>query len=155
MSSGRRLTLPAGLRLLPEYTGAAVRWTALSVLAVCAMVIASDLAFRAVLPVEYLAHYMAPLWPRMAWAALGSLREELLYRLGLMTVLAALPQLVGRRVGKGWMVAAIVIAQLANIGTLALAYPPYGLLRFGIAGCVWGWLYWRHGFVSALAGHGL
>jgi hypothetical protein len=32
--------------------------------------------------------------------------------------------------------------------------PVYASLRYLAVGSVWGWLYWRHGWVSALIGHG-
>lgn len=155
MDSGRRIALPADLRLWPSDRAAAARAVMLAVLAVCAWIALLDFGFRHILPREYLDHYTAPLWPRMALACLGSMGEELVFRLGVMTLLAALPTLVGRKAGDGWMVAAVVLTQLANVGLLVLAYPVYGALRFWLVGCVWGWLYWRHGFASALAGHGL
>lgn len=155
MDLGRSMRLPAGLRLLPADPRAAIRATAIAILVVCAWIAAIDFAFRPMLPQDYMAHYAASLWPRTAWACLGSMREELLFRLGMMTLLAAVPALFGLKPGDGWMVAVIVLAQLANVGTLVLAYPVYGALRLWLVGCVWGWLYWRHGFASALAGHGL
>lgn len=82
------------------------------------------------------------------------MREELLYWLGLQTLLAALPLLVRRQSGTGWMIAAIVLAQLANAGAWAFAVPPWGMVRFWLVGCIWGWLYWRHGFATALVAHG-
>ncbi len=53
------------------------------------------------------------------------------------------------------IVGAILVAQFADIGGLVVAWPEYAVPRFWLVGTVWGWLYWRHGFVSALAGHGL
>ncbi|MFM5924883.1 MAG: type II CAAX prenyl endopeptidase Rce1 family protein [Novosphingobium sp.] len=131
----------------------ALRATALSVVGVCLFIVALDLAFRADLPTGYLRYYTAPLWPRTAWACVNSVGEELVYRLGLMSALAAVPALIGRRAGPRWIVAAIVLAQLVNVGSLVFAVPPWGTVRFWLVGCVWGWLYWRHGFVSALIGH--
>jgi hypothetical protein len=52
------------------------------------------------------------------------------------------------------MIGAVVLAQLVNVEWLALEAPPWGALRFWLVGCTWGWLYWRHGFASALIGHG-
>jgi Type II CAAX prenyl endopeptidase Rce1-like len=150
-----RLVLPAGLRLFPANWSAAVRAALITVLGVCAFVTALDLAFRAVLPPGYVQFYSAELWPRMAQTCLDAAGEELVYRLGLMTLLAALPMLWGKRAGARWMIAAIVLAQLANVQAFVLIVPPWGGLRFWLVGCVWGGLYWRHGFVTALAGHSL
>ncbi|HKR93433.1 type II CAAX prenyl endopeptidase Rce1 family protein [Novosphingobium sp.] len=155
MMEARDWQLPAGLHLTPRDPAQAVRATATAAIAACALMILADFAFRNALPREYLDHYTAPLWPRTLLACIGALREELIYRLALLTALAALPALFGRKAGHGWMIAAIAAAQLANIGALAFILPPYGMLRFWLVGCIWGWLYWRHGFASALAGHGL
>ena len=149
-----RLELPGGLRLFPEDRSAAVRAGILAVLTACLLAALSDWAMRDVLPPIYRDHYTGPLWPRTLWISLTAMREELVYRLGLQSVLAALPALLGRTTGPRWMIAAIVLAQLANIGMLAFASPPYGLIRFWLVGCIWGWLYWKHGFATALAGHG-
>ncbi len=131
-----------------------MRATLGTVAAVTLFVAALDLAFLATLPEAYRSHYASPLDPRIWQACLGALREELLYRLGLTTLLAALPALWGKRAGPGWMIVAIVLAQLANVHAVVLAMPPWSLLRFWLVGCAWGWLYWRHGLASALIGHG-
>lgn len=149
-----RLTLPAGLRLLPTDRAAAFRAVVLAVLGVCLFIAALDLAFGALLPAGYREFYTMPLWPRVLRSSLGAIEEELLFRLLLTTALAALPLLWGKRAGPGWIVAAIVLAQLANVHALVLLAPPWGMLRYWLVGCVWGWLYWRHGLVSALIGHG-
>ncbi|MFM5955330.1 MAG: type II CAAX prenyl endopeptidase Rce1 family protein [Novosphingobium sp.] len=141
--------------MYPSDRTLALRATALSVVCVCLLIVALDLAFRADLPTGYLRAYTDPLWPRTAWSCLDSVGEELVYRLGLMTALAAVPALIRRRAGPGWIVAAIVLAQLVNTGPLVFVVPPWGMLRFWLVGCVWGWLYWRHGFFSALIGHGV
>lgn len=41
------------------------------------------------------------------------------------------------------------------MGLSVFADPLYATLRYWLVGAVWGWLYWRHGFLAALAGHGL
>jgi len=51
------------------------------------------------------------------------------------------------------VVAIIVAAQFANVGVLVVADPLYAGLRYWLVGCVWGWLYWRHGWLAAVAGH--
>ena len=151
----RQWRWPGGLRLLPDNYRAAVNATILAVLLACLLVALSDWVMRDVLPPVYRDRYTSPLWPRSAWISLAAMREEVVYRLGLQSLLAALPALAGRKTGPRWMIAAIVLAQLANVGVLALVWPPYGLIRFWLVGCIWGWLYWKHGFASALAGHGM
>ena len=154
MGGDSRLSLPAGLRLFPGDLNAALRATLGAVVGVSLFVVALDLVFQAALPEGYRHFYTAPLTPRMLASCLGALKEELLYRLLLTTALAALPMLWGKRAGPKWMVAAIVLAQLANVHALVLEVPPWGALRFWLVGCTWGWLYWRHGLASALVGHG-
>jgi hypothetical protein len=149
-----RLSLPAGLRLFPDNLNAALRATLGAVVGVSLFVVALDQAFNAALPEGYRHFYTAPLYPRMFASCLGALKEELLYRLLLTTALAALPMLWGKSAGPKWMIAAIVLAQFANVQALVLEVPPWGALRFWLVGCTWGWLYWRHGLASAMVGHG-
>lgn len=147
------LRLPAGLRVFPDDRMAALRAALAAVLLASVLVVGADWLMGTRLPLVYRQHYTGPLWPRTLWACLGAMREEVLYRLAVQTVLAALPALLRRRSGPRWMIAAIALAQLLNVGLLATIMPPYGLVRFWLVGCIWGWLYWKHGFVSALAGH--
>jgi hypothetical protein len=51
-------------------------------------------------------------------------------------------------------VVAILVSQFANVGGLVLAIPLYATLRFWMVGSVWGWLYWRQGWLAALIAHG-
>lgn len=147
------LRLPAGLRLLPIDRVAALRATLGALLLACVLVAGADWLMGPRLPLVYRNYYTGPLWPRTAWTCLNALREEVLYRLAAQTVLAAIPAMLHRRSGPRWMIAAIALAQLLNVGLLAAIMPPYGLVRFWLVGCIWGWLYWKHGFASALAGH--
>lgn len=155
MAEPMRLALPGGLRLLPRDQRAAAKASAACVLLACAIAVTADRIALPMLPASYIEYYASPLWPRTLVTSLLSMREELLYRLGLQTLLAALPLLVRRQPGPAWMIGAIVLAQLANAGHWAFAAPPWGLVRFWLVGCIWGWLYWRHGFVSALVAHGI
>jgi Type II CAAX prenyl endopeptidase Rce1-like len=154
MADRPRLALPGGLRLLPSDVAAAVRAGLGCILLACLIAVLADRVALSALPASYVDYYNTPLWPRTLGASLASMREELLYRLGLQTLLAALPLLVRRQPGTGWMIAAIVLAQLANAGAWAFAVPPWGMVRFWLVGCIWGWLYWRHGFATALVAHG-
>lgn len=148
--------LPGGLRIAAPDPARAIRATVVAIIAVSAFVIVLDAAvFREALKPDYVAHATAPLWPRTPLACLGSAMEELIFRLAAMTALIAMPGLIGKKPGPAWFVFTIVAAQFMNVGELVLADPLLASLRYWLVGCVWGWLYWRHGFVSALFGHGL
>lgn len=150
-----------GLHLLARERKAALAATLCSVLGVSAFVLLLDgVLFRRALPDGYAALFTAPLLPRMLFSAAGSMLEEVQYRLLLTTALAALAAAVSapftRRPLPSWVLLPIIAAvQLLNAWTAVSHYPLYGALRFWLVGCVWGLLYWRHGFLSALAGHGL
>ncbi len=148
--------LPGGLRLFPRDWPAAARAVALAIAGVTGLIVVLDaVVFRTHLPESYVTHYTSPLWPRMLLACAASAREEVFFRLVLTTLLVSLPLLVKRRPGIAWIVGAILVAQFVNVGGLVLIWPEYAIPRFWLVGAVWGWLYLRHGFVAALAGHGL
>lgn len=143
----------SGLRFYPVDRRAALKSVALSIAGVTLFIAALDLAFRDHLAPGYVAMFTAPLLPRMLVMAVLAGWEELVYRLGVMTVLAVvLSRGTGRLSPAMWLVCA-VMAQLANVGALVLADPLYASLRYLAVGTVWGWLYWRHGWLSAIAGH--
>jgi hypothetical protein len=148
--------LPGGLRIAAPDPARAIRATVVAIVAVCAFIILLDaVLFREALKPDYLAKAIAPLWPRTPLAVLGSVMEEVVFRLAAMSALVAMPGLIGKKPVAAWVVFAIVAAQFFNVGELVLADPLYATPRYWLVGCVWGWLYWRHGFVSALLGHGL
>ena len=100
---------------------------------------------------------------RLAFFARGALFDEIWYR---MIALTGLAWLIAR--GTGWrdgravwpaiLVVALVLYPLGTWdyfgalhwsgGTLARE-----LLLHGGAGGLWGWLYWRHGWLAAVTGH--
>lgn len=110
--------------------------------------------FRAHLTDYYVDFYTRPLLPRTVVVSVFAMMEELRYRLVVMTALVALAMLVRIKPTPALFAAVIVIAQFANVGAQVIADPLYASLRFLAVGCVWGWLYWRHGFASAFVGHG-
>lgn len=149
------MKLPGGLRITAPDPGAAARAVALCVVGVTAFVVLLDgFLFRAHLSRDYVAFYTGPLFPRIFAMCLLACIEELKFRLLLMTALVALAALFRRKPPALWFVAAILAAQFANVGALVLADPLYASLRFWAVGSVWGWLYWRHGWLAALVGHG-
>ena len=112
-----------------------------------------DITFRQSLPQSYVARFTSPLLPRMLLACVGSALEEVKFRLLVMTLIVAAIQWWRGRVSAPAMVIAILLAQLANVGSLVITDPLYATMRYWAVGSVWGWLYWRHGWLAALAGH--
>lgn len=155
-AAARSITdLLSGLTLRPASWRAAGLAVIASIAGVTAYIAILDaLLFRDSLPPDYVARYTSPLVPRMFAACLAAVRDEIVFRLGLMTALVMLLSWWRGRLSPAWFVLAIVAAQSVNVGGIVMAVPLYGTLRFWLAGCVWGWLYWRHGALAALAGHG-
>jgi hypothetical protein len=103
---------------------------------------------------EYVAFYTSPLMPRLLAICLLAAFEETKFRLVLMTLLILAAVALWRKTPPAWyFVLIIVVAQFANVGGLVLHDPMYGSLRYLALGSVWGWLYWKHGWLSALTGH--
>lgn len=154
MTSQLDLRFPGGLRLLPvDWRRAGVALAA-SLAGVTVFIALLDaLLFRGALPAEYLAYYTSPLLPRMAQACFFAALDEVVFRLLLMTALVALLNWWRGVPGSAWIVAVIIAVQFVNVAEIVVAFPLYGTLRFWAVGCVWGWLYWRHGWLTALAGH--
>jgi hypothetical protein len=111
------------------------------------------LLFRQSLPQEYVAVYTSPLLPRTLLNLLNAAIDEVKFRLLLMTALVMLLGWWRGKLAPGWFILAIIAVQFANVWDIVIAFPLYGTLRFWAVGCVWGWLYWRHGWLTALAGH--
>ncbi len=71
-----------------------------------------------------------------------------------MTTLVALISALRRRKSPALLILAIAVAvQFVNVAPLVVAYPAYGPLRYWAVGTTWGWLYWRHGLLVAMAAH--
>ena len=79
--------------------------------------------------------------------------EEFKFRLVLMTGLTMAVALWQERVSNRQFIAIILASQLCLVWPMVLADPLYGALRFWTVGAVWGWLYWRHGWLAGLSGH--
>jgi hypothetical protein len=58
-----------------------------------------------------------------------------------------------QRISTGMFITIILASQLWLVWPLLLAAPFYGALRYWAVGSVWGWLYWRHGWLAGVAGH--
>ena len=146
--------LSGGLTLRP------VEWRAASiaVLVVIAgvtgfVVVLDGLMFRHQLTPDYVRFFTSPLIPRLPLFSFLAAVEEFKYRLLLMTALVAVQKLVRGKLSPMNFIAAIVISQFVNVGAFVLADPVYAALRYWAVGCVWGWLYWRHGWLAAVIGH--
>ncbi len=151
----RIAALSGGLTIMPRDRVAAAVAVAGSIAAITLFIAVLDgVLFRDGLPRSYLAHFTSPLWPRMLLSCLLSTFDEVQYRLLLMTGLVMALSVFKVRLRPAHFIAIILIAQLANVGALVIAAPLYASLRYWAVGCVWGWLYWRHGWLAALTGHG-
>ena len=147
-------TLSGGLTLRPPDWRAAGIAVACAIMGVTASILVLDgLLFRQHLTPDYVRVFTSPLIPRLPVLSLIAALEEVKYRLLLMTTVVALQKLIFGRLSVSSFVAAIVISQFVNVGSLVLADPVYAALRYWAVGCVWGWLYWKHGWLAAMTGH--
>jgi membrane protease YdiL (CAAX protease family) len=148
--------LLGGLSLFPEDKRAAARDVTIAVLAVAAVIVLLDAwLFRSHLPQKYVDFYTSPLVPRMFAVCAFALGEEIKYRLLLLTALVVLASAARIRLTASVFWAIIALSQFANVWALVLDDPLYGTLRYWAVGSVWGWLYWRRGWISAAIGHGV
>lgn len=144
-----------GLQLFPKDRKAALVATLSSVVGVTVFILILDgLLFRHALPDGYEALFTSPLLPRTPLFFAASMLEEIQYRLLLTTILVVLATAIHRRPLQPWAFLLIIAGvQLFNVWVPVSNYPLYGSLRYWLVGSVWGVLYWRHGFLPALAGH--
>lgn len=114
--------------------------------------------FRAFLSESYLRVIAeVPAAARIVVVATKALGEEIVFRLILMSLLVWAASLLWRPTDATYWCAA-VLAQVANIALqgpvpVTPAMTLYVGLRFLLPGVVWGYLYWRHGFASAVIAH--
>ena len=108
------------------------------------------------------------IWKRFLASFYGGITEEVMLRLFLMTLLVWVGNLLSRRSGRLpslailWT-ANVLAAVLFGLGhlpaTVAAGLPLSGLivtralLLNGLAGVVFGWLYWKRGLESAIVAH--
>lgn len=144
------------LRLLPSDWKKAATAIALSIVGTTGFILILDcVLFRPHLPSSYVSFFTGPLAPRTLAMCILAVLEELRFRLALMSALVLAAAALWKRTPPAWCFLLIITgAQLANVGMFVLHDPVYASLRYLAVGCVWGWLYWRYGLVSALIGHG-
>jgi hypothetical protein len=106
-----------------------------------------------------------PAWQGLMASFYGAIPEELLMRLGLMTVLvwvgARLTRTADPRPAVVWtaIVATALIFGAGHLPTTAAMLPltplviTRALLLNGIGGIVFGWLYWKRGLLAAMLAH--
>jgi membrane protease YdiL (CAAX protease family) len=152
-SAARAVVLPAIL------AGAAVGTTLVAIEA---------LVFLRHLPPAMLPLFAIPLWKRLLGSVLyGGITEELVMRLFLMSLVAWIcgrwwktPS--GLPTSAAFWIAIVLVAILFGLGHLPAtsAITPLtttlvvrALVLNGIAGTVFGYLYWRHGLEAAMIGH--
>ena len=128
------------------------------------MALADSLVFSSVIPeVQRAMRVQMPLGERLEFFARGSLADEIEFRLLALTAiawgLAGVTRSTGPKVH--WaaiLLTALVVYPLGNWNYFRFLDPSaLTVLReialHGAAGVLWGWLYWRHGWLSGLTGH--
>jgi membrane protease YdiL (CAAX protease family) len=117
------------------------------------------------LPQDLFSEVQRTPWMGILASVSAGIKEEILLRFGLMTLLAWLVMKITRRerVGPGaiWM-ANIVAALLfgaahmpaaSSMTVLTPAVVAVALVFNGVAGVTFGWLYWRRGILAAIVAH--
>jgi membrane protease YdiL (CAAX protease family) len=104
-----------------------------------------------------------PFWFRLAIVIYSPLAEELVYRFIIMALLAWVVYLLLSRVYHDalplalWtgILGAATLFGLAHIGNAPNAPHPFlrAITLNGLAGIVFGWLYWKRGFEAAVLAH--
>jgi len=123
-----------------------------------------EVAFRSQLNAAYVNFFTGPDLPaRVAYFMARCVIEDIQTRLLLMTVLVVIGGVLFRtadgRPETGVFLGAIVIAQASLIAWNTTAAPNdltgclYIACRFFAPGLIWGWLYWRHGYVTSTLAH--
>jgi membrane protease YdiL (CAAX protease family) len=152
----------------PPYAGTGLLAVGVGAATGAALIVIEVLLFARHLTAPMLDYFEIPLWKRLlAGVVYGGITEELLMRLFLLSLLASLLgrwwKAPGGRPAAGALWTAIVlVALLFGLGHLPATSlmtpltPPVVARAFvlnGVAGVVFGWLYWRHGLEAAMLGH--
>ena len=150
----RTLANVGDLRLLPPQPRKALIAVIGCIAVVTSFILVLDgVVFRSSLQLGYVRFFTQPLFPRMPLLMVLAVTDEMKFRLVLMSVLFVLIAAWRGKVAFGWAIAAIVLSQFVNSAAAVLDDPLYSILRYWAVGCVWGWLYWRHGWLAAVIGH--
>ncbi|PQV54671.1 hypothetical protein [Paraburkholderia sp. BL21I4N1] len=123
--------------------------------------------FRHLLPATYVAYFSgATLTARLTYFMLRAFNENIFYRLFFMSTVVWVLGLVcrdsqGRLPNAAYWFAIILAQAVPMLINEAPFYPPhltpvflvYVVVRFILAGVLWGFLYWKYGFVTAETAH--
>lgn len=117
------------------------------------------------LPPDLFSEIQRTPWKGMLASVSAGIKEEILLRFGLMTLLAWLAMKIARRerVGSGPIWIANILAALlfgvahmpaaSSMTALTPVVVAVALVFNGIAGVTFGWLYWRRGILAAIVSH--
>jgi hypothetical protein len=153
-----------GLRLEGHGTRRPVLVGVAAAIAVAVYVAAIDgVVFRATLPASYVSVFETTgLRDRLIYFMLRAFNENVIYRLFVFSsIFYLISRIIGARANvlpPALIWCAIVATQMLNIGVNVAALSPdpisfatllYDALRYVAPGVLWGWLYWRFGFLTA------
>lgn len=130
-------------------------------------IIGLDILFSAVGVQITITEEVTPIWQGFLASFYGGIAEEIIMRLFFMTLLVWITYKIKRTIGDkptniGVWLAIIIAAVLFGIGHLPItasltSITPIvvarAILLNGIAGIVFGWLYWKKGLESAMIAH--
>lgn len=166
--AGLGLGTPANLASLsPQYRSKVWRmspaWLLLGVATAALMLLLDHLLFAGVSLQRVKAVGDLSIPTRVLIVLYSSVTEELIYRLGVATLVASVAFLALRRhtplaaamsVWLGILVASVLFG-LAHVGNLPHVPHPYlrAITLNGVAGLVLGWLYWYRGLEAAVLAH--
>ncbi len=128
------------------------------------MALADTAVFRSAVPqVQHVLLDQLTLAQRLVRFVPGALYDEVLYRLFGMTALVWLLARLGLRRGPALFWPAILLTAFVLYPLGALGYfrqldwtgltVAREVALHGAAGTLWGWLYWRHGWLAGVTGH--
>jgi hypothetical protein len=157
----------AHLSLIPHHLSHPVATPIAIAIAVALVIVVIDgVIFRAILPHSYVASFSATgIGKRLVYYMLRAFNEEVFYRLFLLSALVCGLNLARKSSGATpdrvyWIaiIAAQTVPVVLNAGPVYASdaspgFLLYALLRFIGPGILWGYLYWRHGFLTAQAAH--
>jgi hypothetical protein len=150
-------------RPIPPFAGTALGSFAVGIGTACLVLAMDRLLFAGASLPRIRSIGALPLWMRSIVPLYAAVTEEVVYRLGLMTMVVWLATVVAGRRAERPIVAAAWLGILVSAGLFALAHvanapnATHPVLRAmalnGLSGIVLGWLYWKRGFEAAILAH--
>lgn len=119
-------------------------------------IVMDGIVFRSILPDGYYSFERQPLGIRLLYFGSRAFNENVLYRLFLGSLFAWLLRTAFRRSGRALALSMLGMALAHGVNVAVnMAYAGFSpetslwlILRFGVPGIIWSWLYVRHGFVA-------